>query len=86
MGFNIFISFQPALAFHLLHVRWPTQEWIPSPVLAVDIFKISKAKHGSDTWTFNHEGEFEEDKYDRIFEKFDQFSSLHLSRAPLAQV
>lgn len=82
----MFISFQSALAFHLLHVSWPTQGWIPSLFLEVDISKISKAKHGSDTGTFNHEGEFEEDKYDRIFKKFDQFVSLQISCAPLAQV
>ncbi|KAJ3045607.1 hypothetical protein HK097_001174 [Rhizophlyctis rosea] len=72
LGFNWFICGMTALAFHILHLSYFTQDsWIPNPKLPVYIKNISAAKHGSDTNTYNADGEFVKQNYDRIFEKFD---------------
>ncbi|CDZ96256.1 EF-hand domain pair [Phaffia rhodozyma] len=73
LGFNTFIALQSALAFHILHVSFPTCEsWIPDLRFPVYVERIARAKHGSDTESYTMEGTFDEGRYDRIFKKFDE--------------
>jgi peroxygenase len=47
LGFNNLIALMSAVAFHVLHVGYPTQRsWVPNPLFPVDIQRISCAKHG----------------------------------------
>ncbi|KAJ3040017.1 hypothetical protein HDV00_011572 [Rhizophlyctis rosea] len=73
LGFNWFISAISAFAFHFLHVSYFTNEsWIPNPLLPVYVKNIAWAKHGSDTNTYNSDGEVVKPNFERIFDKFDR--------------
>ncbi|KAJ9644662.1 hypothetical protein H2201_000440 [Coniosporium apollinis] len=73
LGFNFLISITSALAFHILHVSYPTSPyWIPDPRFPVYLENIHWAKHGSDTESFDEEGNFNRGKFEHIFEKYDR--------------
>ncbi|KAL7750439.1 hypothetical protein RI367_004213 [Sorochytrium milnesiophthora] len=73
LGFNIPIAVTSALAFHVLHVSYPTQDsWVPrDPFLSVIVRNAHRAKHGSDTESFDTSGDFRSDKFDEIFARYD---------------
>ena len=76
LDFNILISLVSVLDF-TLHVRYPTSEhFVPlgrvmsgCPVYGE---RIARAKHGSDTGTYGHNGKFDEVAFGRIWE-FDRW-------------
>ncbi|KAI8818706.1 Caleosin related protein-domain-containing protein [Fimicolochytrium jonesii] len=71
LGFNPIISFTSALAFHILHVSYPTHDsWVPNPLLPVTIANIHRAKHGSDTETYDTAGRFVNEKFENTFEAY----------------
>ncbi|KAI8816004.1 Caleosin related protein-domain-containing protein [Fimicolochytrium jonesii] len=71
LGFNPIISFTSALAFHILHVSYPTHDsWIFNPLLPVTIANIHRAKHGSDTETYDTAGRFVNEKFESTFENY----------------
>ena len=43
-----------------------------NPLLPVYVERIHRAKHGSDTGTYNYDGEFELANFERIFQRFDK--------------
>ncbi|KAJ3156823.1 hypothetical protein HDU86_003589 [Geranomyces michiganensis] len=68
LGFNPFLSLMSAIAFHVLHVGYPTQSsWIPNPLLPVEIANIHRAKHGSDTESYDTSGRFVREKFEQTF-------------------
>jgi peroxygenase len=74
LGFNSLIALSSALAFHVLHVSYPTSpSWIPDPRFPVYVKNIHWAKHGSDTETFDTEGRFVPEKFEEIFSKYDRW-------------
>jgi len=76
LGFNALLSIWSAIGFHVLHVSYPTQgSWLPDPRFPVHVGRIDSAKHGSDTGTYTHEGGFNKQAFERIWDKFDKYAA-----------
>jgi len=72
LGFNVLIALASVVAFHVLHVSYWTQpSWFLDPLFPVYLHRIHRAKHGSDTETFDEDGKFTAAKFERTFEKYD---------------
>jgi len=71
LGFNIpFSAF--SVAFIHFGFSYVTQKsWIPDPFLKINVDRINKDKHGSDSETFDTEGRFIPEKFEEIFSKYD---------------
>jgi peroxygenase len=70
IGFNILISIIIVVIVHFF-LSYPTcYTWIPDPFFRVFLDNIHKAKHGSDTGTYDNEGRFIPQKLEDFFVKY----------------
>jgi len=70
LGFGIILSL---LAVFIIHSNfsYPTVHgWLPDPLFRVYIDNIHKAKHGSDSGTYDTEGRFVPQKFEDMFAKY----------------
>ncbi|KAI7389174.1 Caleosin-domain-containing protein [Hortaea werneckii] len=71
-GWGTFLS---ALATFIINfnLSYPTQPgWLPGPLFRIYINNVHKAKHGSDSMSFDNEGRFFPQKYENVFAKYDK--------------
>ncbi|KAJ4404099.1 hypothetical protein N0V82_010552 [Gnomoniopsis sp. IMI 355080] len=74
LGFNILFSFLMAVVIHS-GLSYPTRlahSWLPDPLFRIFIDSIHKAKHGSDSGTFDTEGRFRPQQFEDMFAKYDE--------------
>ncbi|RGB43761.1 Caleosin related protein [Rhizophagus diaphanus] len=89
LGFSLAFS---AVAVGIIHggFSYPTQKsWIPilgNPLFNVYVDTLSKAKHGSDSETFDTEGRFVPEKFEEVFSKYDRDNKGGLSLKDITQV
>lgn len=70
LGFNILFSF---LAIVVIHVNfsYPTcPGWLPDSYFRLFLHNVHRARHGSDTGTYDGEGRFIPSKFEEIFTKY----------------
>ncbi|KAL4994230.1 Caleosin related protein-domain-containing protein [Aspergillus recurvatus] len=73
LGFNILFSFLAVLIINL-NFSYPTRlahSFFPDPRFRVYVGSIYKAKHGSDSGTFDAEGRFVPQHFEDMFAKYD---------------
>jgi peroxygenase len=71
-GWGFFLS---ALATIIINfnLSYPTQPgWLPDPFFRIHISNVHKAKHGSDSGSFDNEGRFSPQKFEDLFAKYDK--------------
>ncbi|KAH9858578.1 Caleosin-domain-containing protein [Lenzites betulinus] len=70
LGFGLFLSALSMLIIHL-NFSYPTcPSILPDPFFRLFVENIHKAKHGSDTGTYDNEGRFVPQKFEDFFNKY----------------
>ncbi|KAJ5981964.1 hypothetical protein N7451_012064 [Penicillium sp. IBT 35674x] len=74
LGFNIIFAILATLIINI-NFSYPTRlaySWFPDPWFRVYVPSIHKAKHGSDSGTYDPEGRFLPQLFENLFPKWDQ--------------
>ncbi|CAG8771457.1 423_t:CDS:2, partial [Dentiscutata erythropus] len=74
-GFNILLSIIGMTFIHISLSYVTQSSWIPflgNPFFKIYVDRIHKAKHGSDSETFDSEGRFVPEKFEEMFSKYDR--------------
>jgi len=72
LGYNIFWCILAVFIIHSGFSYFTGESWIPDPLFRITLKNIHRAKHGSDTGTYDTEGRFIPHKFEEIFSKYDK--------------
>ncbi|KAF4973789.1 hypothetical protein FZEAL_9236 [Fusarium zealandicum] len=87
LGFGLFFSVGSLLI--PLFFSYPTRlghSWIPDPLFRIFVRDIHKAKHGSDSGIYDFDGNFNPERFDQLFERFDSSGKGGLSARDLSEL
>ncbi|KAL0465056.1 caleosin domain-containing protein [Neurospora intermedia] len=85
LGFNLFFCFLATLVINL-NFSYPTRlgiSYIPDPYFRLYLPSMHKAKHGSDSGTYDKEGRFVPQAFEDMFSKWDRGDKGALSAGEL---
>ncbi|KAG8162152.1 hypothetical protein KVR01_007917 [Diaporthe batatas] len=88
LGFNIVFSLVMMFIIHT-GFSYPTRlaySWVPDPLFRVYVGSIHKAKHGSDSETYDSEGRFRPQQFEDMFAKYDKKGDGTLTLTELFQL
>ncbi|KNE61881.1 calcium-binding protein 1 [Allomyces macrogynus ATCC 38327] len=86
LGFNLLFS---VMAIFMINgtMAYATQDsWIPDPRFRVYIKNIHKAKHGSDSESYDTEGRFVPEKFEEMWTKYAKTSAEYMTARELFQM
>ncbi|KAI1099859.1 Caleosin-domain-containing protein [Jackrogersella minutella] len=87
LGFCILFSIGSLLI--PVFFSYPTRlghSWIPDPLLRIYVNDIHKAKHGSDAGVYDCDGNFREEQFNHVFDRFDTSGTGGLGVGDLAEL
>ncbi|GAY56611.1 hypothetical protein CUMW_173260 [Citrus unshiu] len=83
IGFNPIASFVFSFLVHMAMSYATSPTWLPSPFFPIYVQNIHKAKHGSDTGTYDTEGRYVPVNFENIFSKYARTVPDKLTRAEI---
>jgi len=70
LGFNVVLSTIAIFVIHGTFSYWTLESWIPDLRFPIIIKNIDRCKHGSDSETYDSEGNYVPQKFEEVFSKY----------------